>query len=529
MNFIEAAIFILFFAVISVPFANRFRLPLEVFLVIGSCLISLAPWIPSVEVDPTIVFYLILPPILFHAAYFISWRDFKLNIRVISLLAFGLVIFTMCIVALVAKYILPQLSLAECFILGAIISPTDAASATAIIKKLRAPQRLVTILEGESLVNDSTALILFRFSLITFLSGSFSIPIAITQFFTGTLSGIAIGLIIGIVAVRLLQKINSVSADTTFTFIVPLITYLAAENMHASGVIATVVCGIYFGVKFPEVISSKTRIYAKVSWNTLIFIINCFAFTLIGLELPLILKDLTSSELNELILYGIIISLVVIFARIIWVFILAYLSRALFPSIARKDPMPPWQAMLTLGWCGMRGIVSLAAALSLPLFIAPNTAFAHRSLIVFLTYCVIVVSITIPSFTLPVLLRLFKFIDFDNKVQQEALARVRSLEGITRELQDLAKKEKIPDTLFHEFRNQIDRRIKVIKTQLSETPYSTLNNEYQYVKKLALAAIESERSTLLKLRKTGEIHEEVFNMLLDELDIEELRAKTLRL
>jgi len=529
VNFIEAAIFILFFAVISVPIANRFRLPLEVFLVIGSCLISLAPGLPAFEVNPRLVFYLFLPPILFHAAYFISWRDFKLNIRVISLLAFGLVLFTMVTVAFVTKLILPQLSLAECFLLGAIISPTDAASATAIIKKLQAPRRLVTILEGESLVNDATALILFRFSLIAIVSGSFSMPVAITQFITSTVSGACVGFAIGMVSVRILQKIHSVAAETTFTFIVPLITYLAAENLHASGVIAVVVCGIYFGMRLPELISSKTRIHSKVSWNTFIFIINCFAFALIGFELPRILKNLPSHEIGHFVLYGIFISLVVILARLLWVYIAAYLSRILFPFIARKDPMPSLRALITLGWCGMRGIVSLASALSLPMFLASNTAFANRNLIIFLTYCVIVVTLTIPSFTLPALLRYFKLVDYDNKLKQESLARVRSLEGINCELYRFAQNEKIPDALLHEFQNQIDRRIKVIQTQLSETPYSTLNGEYQYIKKLALAAIDSERATLLKLRKLGEIHEEVFNMLLDELDLEEVRAKTLRL
>jgi len=528
MNFIEAAIFILFFTIISVPFATRFRLPLEVFLLIGSCLISLLPWLPTYRIDPQVVFNVFLPPILFYAAYFTSWRDFKRNFRAIGLLAFGLVIVTMIVVAIVAHALFPQLSVAECFLLGAIVSPTDAASATAIIKKFAAPRRLVTILEGESLVNDATALLLFRFALAAILTGGFSFPEFVSQFFIVTLGGIAVGIIVGMVSVLIVQRINNVSAETTLSFITAIMSYIIAEHLGVSGVISTVVCGLFFGIVFPELSSSKTRLNAKSSWDTLIFMINGFAFTLIGLELPVIIKNLSSESLLQLMGQGLLVSIAVIVVRLVWVYVVAYLSR-LIPSVARKDPMPSWYVLFILGWCGMRGIVSLAAALSLPFAARFGENNVQHDLILFLTYCVIVVTLILPSFTLPLILKYFNIDDSENKMKQEAHARLSALEGVKQEIEKLHKQGNIPQELLAEARNQIDRRLQVIKTQLIPTPYSTLNREYQALKKLTLSSIESERKTLFKLRKKGNVDDEVFHRLLEELDFEEMRAKTLRI
>lgn len=529
MNFIEPAIFILLFAILSVPIATRFHLPLEIFLLIGSCILGLNPWLPVIQLDPKIVFNLFLPPILFSAAYFTSWRDFKFNFRPISLLAFGLVVFTMLMVALTTKLLLPEFTWAECFLLGAIISPTDATSATSIIKKLGAPRRLISILEGESLLNDATALILFRFSLAAILGSSYSLSSAAMHFVFMASGGVIFGLVIGITSIYLLPKISSITAETTFTFITAYIAFLISEYVGVSSIIATVVCGIYCGIRFPEVASSSTRINAKASWKTLLFIINGFVFTLIGLELPLILKNLQNNSLDTLIFHGLMISIIVILARLIWIYPMAYLPRLFFPSIARKDPMPSWKILFVTGWSGMRGIVSLAAALSIPLFLSPGISFPHRDLILFITYCVIVVTLLIPTLSLPVILNFFHLPDDENEMKQEAIARVRTTESSIEIMQLFAKREKIPGEIIDDFRKHLDRRLKIIYTQLNEKPYSTLLDEYMTLKKLMLASIEGERKTLLELRKSGEISDEVFHRLSDELDIEETRAKTVRI
>jgi CPA1 family monovalent cation:H+ antiporter len=529
VNFIEPAIFILLFAILSVPIATRFHLPLEIFLVIGSCIISLSPWMPTFQLDPHIVFNLFLPPILFYAAYFTSWRDLKFNFRPISLLAFGLVVITMIVVAIISKLVLSEFTWAECFLLGAIISPTDATSATSIIKKLGAPRRIITILEGESLVNDATALILFRFSLAVILGSSFSLPQAAGHFVLVAAGGIILGLVAGGISTYLLPKINSVVAETTFTFITAFTCYLVSESVGVSGIIATVVCGIYCGMRFPEIVSSFTRVNAKASWNTLIFIINGFVFTLIGLELPLVIKNLQADSLSMLILYGLIISVVVIFIRLIWVYPMAYLPRLFFASIEYKDPMPSWKILFLVGWSGMRGIVSLAAALSIPFFLSPGIAFPHRDLIIFITYCVIVVTLIVPTLSLPIILSIFHLTDEEDEMKQEAIARIYAIKNSMKHIEELAHREKIPSEIINDFRKQLSRRLKVVKTQLNEKPYSTLTNEYLALKRLVLTAIESERRTLLELRKSGEIHDEVFHRLSDELDIEEMRTKTLRI
>jgi CPA1 family monovalent cation:H+ antiporter len=529
MHIFEPAIFILFFAILAVPVAVRFHLPLEIFLVIGSCLVSLLPNLPVIQIDPNVVFKLFLPPILFYAAYFTSWRDFKNNFRVISLLAIGLVLFSSVIVAIVTQLIFPDTTWAEGLLLGAIISPTDASAATTLIKKLNAPRRIIAILEGESLVNDAMALLLFRFSLLAVLIGSFSYSHALSQFFVVTLGGSVIGLVLASVAAYLLQHLKNVEAETTLTFLTAFTCFLGAEYFGVSGVISTVVCGIYFGLRFPQLSSSRTRLNTKASWSTVIFIINGFAFALIGLELPLIVHGLKSHTLGELVLAGSLISLVVIVARVAWVFAIAHFTRWLFPTVKKYDPAPPWQFLFLVGWCGMRGIVSLAAALSIPYQLAPGIAFPHRDFILFTTYCVIVFTLIIPTITLPALLKSFGFVDSENKVKAEAIARILALKAAMSRIEDIARTEALPTEMVSDIRKQYKRRLDIINSQIGESPFSTLNNEYLSLKKVSLATIESERQALIHLRKTGQISDEVFHRLLDELDFEELRARTLRL
>lgn len=529
MNFIDAAVFILFLAIIFVPLATRMRLPLEVFLVIGSSFISLIPGLPEIQINPIVIFQILLPPILFAAAYFTSWRDFKFYLRPITMLAVGLVIFTALVVAVVAKLILPGFTWAEGFLLGAIVSPSDISAAASIIKKLGAPRPFIAILEGESLINDATALTIYRFSLGAILLGTFSLPNAGIKFIWIALGGIGIGLIIGWIGILILRKIKDVQAETTFTFVIAFTSYLVAEHIGVSGVISTVTCGIYFGIRFPEFTSSQTRLNAKASWTTLIFVLNGFAFTLLGFELPMVAKHLGAYSVTTLFFYGAIISLTVMLLRIIWVFPAAYIPRKLFPAIARKNPMPPWQFLFAIGWTGMRGIVSLAAVLAIPYEITPGVPFPHRELMIFLTYCVIIATLIPPALTLPSFFRFLHVEESEDKMKEEAIARVRASEGVLESITDLACKEKIPEDILHEFRNHVERKLNVIKTQLDENPYSSLTDEYTSLKKLTMAALQSERSTLLKLRKSGEIHDEVFHLISDELDLEEIRAKTLRL
>lgn len=530
MSFIEISIFLLFLATISVPLAARTPLPFEIFLVAASAIISLIPGLPQIQISPDIIFNLVLPPILCSAGYFLSWHDLKFNFRPISLLAFGLTIAIAIVIAFVTSALIPGFTWQEGFLLGAIVSPTDATTAVAVIKKLGVQRRLITILEGESLFNDASALLLFRFSLAAIMLNSFSFVQAASQFVIITLGGLIIGLFIGHVSIYLLKRIKDVSAETTLTFINAFSSYMIAERLGFSGVIATVVCGIYCGVRFHEVVSPTTRINANASWQTLIFIINCFAFTLIGIELPWVVSNLGPYSMSHLILYSLVVTLFLFLTRFIWIYVVAHVSRKLFPSIAFKDPILSWQPLFVLSWANMRGIISLAAVLAIPLHMVDGTLFPHRNVFIFITYSVIVFTLLIPTLTLPFLVTFFKLTeDPSAKIREEALARVNAFEGVIEALCVMTKNENIPKETINEFRHHFERRLNVIKTQLNEFPSSTLHNEYNALRTLTLAAIRNERETLLKLRKSGKVHNEVFHLLSDELDLEELRARTLRL
>lgn len=529
MNFVEAAIFLLFLASVSVPIANRFQIPHEIFLVIGSCIISLIPGSPFIQLQPTVVFQLFLPPILFYSAYFASWQDLKFNRRPILLLAFGLTIFTSFVVAGAAVLFIPGFTWLEGLLLGSIVSPTDASSAISIIKRIGAPRRLLTLLAGESLINDAAALILFRFTLSALIVGTFSVSGAIIQFFIMSIGGVALGLALGYIAVKLLQWIKAMQAEVTISFITAFSCFLIAERLGLSGVIATVVCGLYFGLQIPSVGSSTTRVNAKSNWNTLIFIINGFIFTIIGLELPFILQHIKEYSVPTLIFYGAIISLVIIVTRIVWMFPAAYLPRLFFRKIVQRDPMPPWQFLVVLGWAGMRGIISLAAALSIPITLTSTGESLHRDLILFLTYCVIVATLLLPTFTLPLLLRSFKLKDdSDELLKEEVMTRINLIEKVMAHITKVAEKENIPCEIFNDFYKQIERRRRTIESQLTETPYSTLSKEYYVIKRLALLATRKERNILLELRKMGKIHDDTFHLLLDEVDLEEVRIRSVR-
>lgn len=528
MNIIELPLTIMFFAILSVPLAVRLRIPLEIFLLIASGIISLWPGLPSIEIKPYVVFYLFLPPILFSAAYFTSWHEFKLNKRPIFLLAFGLVIVTALVVASVAHCCFPGFTWAEGFLLGAIISPTDASAATVLIKKLGAPRRLIAILEGESLINDATALIFFRFSLIAIITGSFSLPEAMGNFIFISVGGIFIGLTLGIVGVFLMKKLHDVQAETTFTFIIAMACYAVAEHFQCSGVIATVSGGIYFGIMVPALAHSKTRLSARLSWNTLLFIINVSVFTLIGLKLSWVLRNLGKSNAIDLLLYGIFLSIVIILVRMIWVFLMAYLSRQFAHSHNQHAQTLSPAMLFILGWSGMRGIVSFAAVLAIPTALGADF-FPHRQEFIFITYCVIVITLILPTLSLPFLLKYYQLTDQENELKQEAIARLQTLKDVMVQIAETARKEKISDEVYQDFLKHIEDRIGVIRTQFADVPYSSLPPDFFMMRKLLIVAIARERTTLLQLRKAGKIHESVFRKLTDELDLEEVRVHTLRI
>jgi monovalent cation/hydrogen antiporter len=523
MDIIEAALFLMFLSAITVPWARRTGIPIEILLVGGSLVLSLTPGVPRLVLDPTVVFSLFLPPILFSAAYFTSWRDFKRNRRPIFLLAFGLVLFTMTLVAVTVRALGLNVPWPVAFLLGAIVSPPDASAATAIIKKLGVPRRLVTVIEGESLVNDATALVAYRFALAAIATGTFSLSQATVQFLMVATGGLVIGVLVARGGIYILQSLKDSTAETTLTLITSFAAYLVAEHLGFSGVISTVVAGLYYGQRIPVVTSAQTHLEAEASWGTVLFIINGLVFTLIGLQMPIVVSGLGGYSWVQLAFYSAVLVVVVFAVRLIWVFPAAYLPRKLFKSIARKDPMPSWAAVTALGWTGMRGIVSLAAAMAIPLTLPTGEAFPFRNLLVFLSYVVMLATLVIPAVTLPSLMRWLDLKDGGESRRDETVARLALLEAVQHELDSLKRVSKFPSQLLQDVGQKYERRTQTIRSNLEPTAFSPLFDEDQILRRLTRTLLEAERKKLRTLRREATIHDEIFFKLSRELDIEETR------
>jgi monovalent cation/hydrogen antiporter len=523
MYLIQATLLLLLLTTITVPWARRIGLPTEILLVLGSLALSQLPGLPPLVLNPNVVFTLFLPPILFAAAFFTSWRDFKQNRRPIFLLAFGLVLFTTTLVAVAVRALGLGLSWPVAFLLGAIVSPPDASAATAIIRKLGVPRRLVTVIEGESLVNDATALVAYRFAMTAIVTGSFSPVEAGLRFVLIAVGGAVVGLLVGVTGIFILKQLKDSLAETTFTLLTSFAAYIFAEHLGLSGVISTVVAGLYYGRKIPTVTSAQSRITGEASWNTVLFIINGLVFTLIGLQLPDVMAGLEDYSRLQLAFYGATIALVVIAVRFIWVFPATYLPRKLFSSIARKDPMPPWGAVTALGWAGMRGIVSLAAALSIPLVLPSGEEFPFRNLLIFLTYAVILVTLLIPATTLPWLMRWLGLKDQGENQRDETVARLALVQAVLREVDSLRRVSEFPAELLQNTARRYERRSQTLQSNLEPTAFSPLFDEDQTLRRLMRTLLEAERKELATLRRKAVIHDEVFFQLSRELDIEETR------
>ena len=389
---------------------SKRNLPLPILLVAAGLIIGFVPQLPNLQLDPEVIFIILLPPLLYDAASKTSWHEFRASIRPISALAITLVFFTTVAVAITTYYLIPGFSWPLAFVLGAIVSPPDAVAASGIIKGLGLNKKVITILEGESLVNDASALIAYRFAVMAVTTGSFVLWEAGLQFLLVAGVGILIGIVIGYLFVLAHKKIeNNPLVETSLTLLAPYIAYLAAEHFHMSGVLAVVTTGLVISWRAPEVFSYQTRMRTRIVWDTLIFLLHGFVFILIGLQLPSIIKDLGNYPFLQLLGYGLIISLVTIVVRILWVFAGAYWQN----SFSKKkksnatlagddDADSTWKNVLIVAWTGTRGVISLATALALPLLLQDGTAFPKRHSIIFLSFVVIFVTLVVQGLSLTI-------------------------------------------------------------------------------------------------------------------------------
>jgi CPA1 family monovalent cation:H+ antiporter len=521
----QAELFVLLFMVVAaiVVIARKLQVPYPVFLVLAGLALSFIPHLPSVRLNPDLVFYFLLPPLLYPVALFTSWRDFRRNLRPILLLAIGLVLITMTTIAYVAHALIPDLPWAAAFALGAIVSPPDAVAATAVIRRLSVPPRIETILEGESLVNDATALVAFQFAVAALMTGSFSIGQATVRFVFVAIGGIGFGLLVGYVMRWVHRQLDDPPVQITLSLLTPFLAYLPAEHLHVSGVLAVVAAGIYLGWHSPVIVTARYRLQAFAFWEIVVFLLNGFVFIVIGLQLPGILRNLQGESLGGLIADGLIVSAAVIIVRFVWVFPAIYLSRWLSPKLRARNPSPPWQQVVVICWAGMRGVVSLAAAFALPYTLTDGRSFPGRDYILFLTFCVILATLVLQGLTLPIVIRMLGIKDDGSTDDEERAARLEANQAALK-LIDGAASNDFPADLITRLRAEYDDRLRQLRRcaeqEGEERGGEVVTPQYQQLQKQAL---DVERDAIIRLRNQHVINDKALRRIQRDLDLAEAR------
>lgn len=522
---------LLLVAVTSVAaLAQRVRLPSSIAFLLGGLGLVFVSDVPQITLNPEWVFIIFLPPLLFEAAYFTSLRDFRANLRPIMLLAVGLVAATSFAVGAVLQHILPGVSWAIGILLGAIIAPPDAAAAISVARNFNMPRRITTVLEGESLINDASGLVIYSFALTALATGGFSPVAAAGSFVWLMLAGAVIGALVGRLYIFVVPIINDVVLSTVCSFLTSYAAYALAEAVHASGVIAVVCAGLVVGWLGPETFTPVGRIKATAVWQTIIFLINGFVFMLIGLQLPEVLAGLRGYTSAELAYYAACVCATVIGLRIVWVFATAYGLRFLFPRLRAKDPYPPWQSVLVVSWTGMRGVISLAMALSLPVTFANGHVFEERNLLIFFAYAIIFVTLVGQGLTLPILLKFLK-LDFDALAAEESwLARKYGAEAALQKLSEMQHEKRFAPDLSERVRVHYTERLEALgdgpHTKLySVLPESERGTRISHACETSLwrEVLAAEHDMVVSLRKNFTIGDEVLHEVMNEIDL--LRAR----
>jgi CPA1 family monovalent cation:H+ antiporter len=520
MQNIEVVIVLLAVITALAEITDKVRIPYPILLVLAGLSIGFIPGLPRINLDPEIIFLVFLPPMLYADAWYTSWTDFKAARRPITLLAIGCVIFTTCAIAWVAHQLIPGMNWPEAFVLGAIISPTDTIAAMAATQGLNVPRRVVTIIQGESLVNDSTGLIAYRFAVAAVVTGLFSVQEATLQFFMVVGGGILIGLLIGYLFmwVHRITRDNA-TTDTTLTFITPYVCYLVADHAGLSAVLAVVACGLLLSRKSSEFLSQKARIQAIATWDTVVFILNGVIFILIGLQLPHVLEAIKDISLGSLVGYGILISIAVILVRILWVYPGAYIPRWISREIREKETSTNIRSVTVVAWSGIRGVVSLAAALALPLTLENNAPFPNRDLIIFLTFSVIFATLVIQGLTLRPLIKFLGLKADDQLQRDEQEARLRIASGVIEHIEE--NYSLVGDDLLPIIKNKYEIRIQRIRKDQSQQRMD--DEKVLAFLRIQQELIETERRIVKQLKNESKISEEVLRKIDYELDLEETR------
>jgi monovalent cation/hydrogen antiporter len=526
MENFEILIIVLTLLIALLAIAERFKLPHSVLLVLSGLGIAFIPSIPEVTLNPNVVFFIFLPPILYDAASNTSWHDFKSEAWPISTLAIALVFFTTVAVAISTHFLIPGFPWPLAFVLGAIVSPPDAVATTSITKGLGLNKRVTTILEGESLVNDASALIAYRLSIAAIGTGSFVYWQAGLNFLVIGSGGIAIGFVIGYIIIAIQKRLlNNSIISTSLTLITPFIGYLVAERVHTSGVLAVVTTGLMMSWRGSEIYSYQTRIRNKAVWDTVIFLLNGFVFILIGLQLRSIIDDIQMYSIRQLLMYGFIVSIVTITVRILWVFTAAFSPFVRSSGDKRKNDRDTWKNVMIVAWTGTRGIVSLATALALPLTLADGSAFPHRSLILFLAFVVIFVTLVVQGLSLPLLIKLLRIQKNTDQEEEERALRVHMATQVINFIE-----VGFPYEINNDLKSQLKSRYLQWIDSFSndKDPHSLATHRPPGVSEFLKAQPEIqrfERKLLIQLHKDGSFNQATIRRVEQELDLAELQFK----
>ncbi len=501
------------------------HVPYPVALVLGGLALGFAPGVPTVTLEPDLVLLIVLPPLLYAAAFFSSLRDLRENVQTIGALSIGLVIATTLGVAVVAHAFIDGLSWEAAFVLGAVVSPTDPVAATSIASRLGAPRRVVSIVEGESLVNDATALVIYKFAVAAALTGSFSLVDAGFDFTLNVLGGLGVGLVIGWIVTWVRRRLDDPTTEIAISLMTAYFAYLPAVALDVSGVVAAVTVGIYLGWHAPELVSPATRLQSFAVWEILVFVLNALLFTLLGLQFEQILDALDGYSAGELIAYGAIVSAAVIVFRIIWVFPLTYLPRFLFQHARGMHDHTPWQHPLLVGWSGMRGAVSLAAALAIPLETDAGAPFPERDLIIFITFCVILTTLVLQGLTLPWMIRHLDVGDEHERETEESKARLYATRAALDRLDKLENEDWVRDDTAERMRALLGYRKRRFAARFDgedDGGFEKRSLNYQHLQREML---EAQREALVQLRREGQIDDEVMRRVQRDLDLEDTRLE----
>lgn len=513
---IKTVLILMVVVAIVVTLARRFTIPYPILLVIVGLALGFVPQLPTIILDPQIILLLFLPPLLYWEALNLSFRDFRANLRSILLLSIGLVVATTVIVAVITHSFIPHFGWPAAFILGAIVSPTDTVAAAAITQRLTLPRRITAILEGESLVNDATALVAYSLALSS-VGSTITLPQIGLQFLFVSAGGIVVGLLAGWGVGQIRRRLHDPPVENTISLLTGFAAYIPAQSLNVSGVLAVVVMGMYLGRRGPRVVSSQTRLQAEQLWQVVVFLVNGLIFILVGLQLRTITQSaLRQYTLLELILYAAIVSTVVIVVRMVWVFPGAYLPLTMSPRLRKRAPYPPWRNVVILGWTGMRGGVSLAAALAIP------TSFSGKDLITFLTFCVILATLLIQGLSLPTLIRGLRAQNDRSDEYEESKARLKVARAALKRLDELAKESWVQADHIDDLRTHYSEQSNRFSARFHSTEDDGQEERAIAYSHLKREIIGAQRGMLIDLRGRGVINDEVMRRVQRDLDLEEV-------